>query len=101
MDGISAAYISTSVVDQSVWVYSKNGTDLTGPNSSNFALVSVVSGVDARIQTPPLLSLIAVDLPPNGIKLKREKGLRISQSLRYGDKFENAGLENVQMSFVT
>jgi hypothetical protein len=49
---------------------------LTGPNSSNFALVSVLNGVDAKIHTPPLLSLIAVDLPPTGIRLKREKGLK-------------------------
>lgn len=53
----------------------KLGTDLTSPISSILVLVSSVNGVEARTQTPPFCSLIAVDLPPTGKTPKRAKGL--------------------------
>jgi len=39
-------------------------TNLTGPRRSMVALVSVVNGVEARTQTSPDASLIAVERPP-------------------------------------
>ncbi len=51
-------------------------TDLTGPISLSFALVGSLSGVEARTQTSPLRSLIAVDRPPTGKMFITEKGLR-------------------------
>lgn len=48
----------------------------TGPSSSSLVLVSSVSGVDAKSQTPPSRILIAVDRPPNGTTPNRENGLK-------------------------
>lgn len=39
------------------------------------ALVSVSNGVEARIQTPPFRSLMAVDLPPTGNRPNLANGL--------------------------
>ena len=47
----------------------------TGPNSPSFDLVSWLNGVEAKIQTPPFLSLMAVDRPPTGTQPNRVKGL--------------------------
>ena len=38
----------------------------TSPSSSNFCFVSLFSAVEARIHTPPVSSLIAVERPPMG-----------------------------------
>ena len=39
-------------------------------------MVSSVSGVDAKIQTPPDSSLIAVERPPTGTNAKSVNGLQ-------------------------
>lgn len=49
---------------------------LTGPILSIFSLVSGVNGVEARTQTSPEASFIAVVRPPIGRKPKRKNGLR-------------------------
>jgi hypothetical protein len=49
---------------------------LTGPRLSIVSLVSGVNGVEARTQTSPEASLIAVVRPPIGRKPKRKNGLR-------------------------
>ena len=48
---------------------------LTGPISFSVDFVSSVRGVDARTQTSPLESLIAVERPPNRKKPIRVNGL--------------------------
>ncbi len=50
-------------------------THLTSPNSSSFALVSSVNGVEAMIHTSPVDNLIAVERPPVQKTPSRVKGL--------------------------
>ena len=54
----------------------------TGPNSSILALVSVSRGVEARTQTPPLRSLMAVERPPKGMTPNLLNGLQNGTSER-------------------
>ena len=46
------------------WTELDPTTNLTGPRRSMVALVSAVSGVEARTQTSPDVSLMAVERPP-------------------------------------
>lgn len=52
-----------------------DSTHFTGPRVSRAALVSDVSGVDARTQTSPDASWMAVERPPSGKSPRRANGL--------------------------
>ena len=57
--------------------------------------------MEARTQTPPFLNLIAVDLPPNGIKPDLMKGLKRRSIFRtQGVEYVQTYLEKVQTSWV-
>jgi hypothetical protein len=76
---------------------------LTGPSLSIAALVSGVSGVEARTQTSPVESRTAVERPPKGKIPNRRKGLVHKPPVLVSSEREAAKthFENVVISGVT
>lgn len=75
---------------------------MTGPSLSIAALVSGVSGVEARTQTSPVESRTAVERPPKGKIPNRWKGL-VHKPVLVSSEREAAKthFENVVISGVT
>jgi hypothetical protein len=69
------------------------GAYFTGPSSSILALVSASRGVEAKTQTPPSRSLIAVERPPKGITPNLLNGLQRCNSVSETSSKSWGGIE--------